>query len=66
MNSQNPAKTSHHRVFSIVHEISKNTVSNKIALWFFRNLNPRVFIAPISEYLRDRISFVKAGKILPL
>ena len=66
MNSQNPAKISHLRHFSIVHEISKSTVSDQVALWFFRNLIPKAFIASILEKLRDRITFLKVGKILPL
>ena len=66
MNSQNPAKTSHQRVFSIVHEISKSTVSDQVVLWIFQNLSPKAFRASISEYLRERITFLKAGKILPL
>ena len=49
MNSQNPAKTSHHRVFSIVHEICRIVVSDQVALWVFRNLIPKVLIASISE-----------------
>ena len=65
MNSQNPAKTSHHRIFSIVYEILKSAVSDQVALWFFRNLIPKGLIASISEQFRDRITFLKTGKLLP-
>ena len=42
MRSQNPAKNSHHHVFSIVHEISESTVSDQVALWFFPKFNSEV------------------------
>ena len=45
MNSQNPSKTFHRRVFSIANEISKSTVPDQVALRFFRNLIPQALIA---------------------
>ena len=49
MNPQNPAKTSDHRLFSIVDEISKSTVSDQVTLRFYWNLIPKALVASISE-----------------